>query len=38
MAYVLSALLTLTPASAGNWKYEVVPNDGDVLTYSEDGN
>ena len=28
----------LTPASAaGAWKYEVVPNDGHVLTYSDDG-
>ena len=28
----------LLPASAASgWKYEVVPNDGHVLTYSEDG-
>jgi hypothetical protein len=24
-------------ADAGSWKYQVVPNDGHVLTYSEDG-
>jgi hypothetical protein len=29
--------LTLAPASGGVWKHEVVPNDGDVLTYSADG-
>jgi hypothetical protein len=28
----------LAPAAdAGGWKYQVVPNDGHVLTYSEDG-
>ena len=27
----------LAPASAGTWKHQVVPNDGDVLTYSDDG-
>ncbi len=28
----------LSPASAASgWKYEVVPNDGHVLTYSDDG-
>ena len=28
----------LLPASAASgWKYKVVPNDGHVLTYSEDG-
>jgi hypothetical protein len=29
---VLAGLITLTsPASAGGWKYQVVPNDGHVL-------
>lgn len=30
------ALATPACAAAGNWKYQVVPNDGHVLTYSED--
>jgi hypothetical protein len=27
----------LSPATAGSWKYQVVPNDGHVLTYTDDG-
>jgi hypothetical protein len=36
---VLTALLSLTPApaAAGAWRYQVVPNDGHVLTYADDG-
>lgn len=26
-----------SPAIAGSWKHEVIPNDGDQLTYTEDG-
>ena len=30
--------IALVPASAaGAWKYQVIPNDGHVLTYSNDG-
>jgi hypothetical protein len=33
---VMAGLIALTsPASAGSWKYQVIPNDGHVLTYSE---
>jgi hypothetical protein len=32
------ACIGLAPASvAGTWKHQVIPNDGDVLTYSDDG-
>lgn len=37
-ALIAVACVALTPASAaGGWKHQVIPNDGDVLTYSEDG-
>jgi len=37
-ALIALACIALTPASAaGGWKHQVIPNDGDVLTYSEDG-
>jgi len=37
-AIFLSLLLTLSSAaSAGSWKHEYVSNDGNVLTYAEDG-
>ena len=30
--------IALAPApAAASWKYQVIPNDGDVLTYSDDG-
>jgi hypothetical protein len=30
--------IALVPASAaGGWKYQVIPNDGHVLTFSDDG-
>ncbi len=34
---ILVSLLCLSAASAGTWKHEYVSNDGNVLTYSEDG-
>ena len=37
LATVIVLALALAPAFAGTWKHEVVPNDGDVLTYSADG-
>jgi hypothetical protein len=37
LATVVVLALALAPAFAGTWKHEVVPNDGDVLTYSADG-
>lgn len=37
-ALVALACIALTPASAASgWKHQVIPNDGDVLTYSEGG-
>jgi hypothetical protein len=42
-AWVLAAVVAIlmvalaSPASAGTWKYQVVPNDGHVLTYADDG-
>jgi hypothetical protein len=37
-ALVALAGIALTPASAASgWKHQVIPNDGDVLTYSEGG-
>ena len=36
MAWALTGVMASTaPAFAGAWKYQVVPNDGHVLTYTE---
>jgi hypothetical protein len=32
----IGSIAPATPAAASAWKYQVVPNDGHVLTYSED--
>jgi hypothetical protein len=35
---IAAGWMSLAPASAaGVWKYEIIPNDGDVLTYAENG-
>jgi hypothetical protein len=37
-ALIAIGWLGLSPAAtAGAWKHQVIPNDGDVLTYTEDG-
>src|SRR5260370_13650640 len=37
-ALIAIACIGVAPASAaGEWKYQVIPNDGHVLTFSEDG-
>jgi hypothetical protein len=37
-ALIVLGCIGLAPAwAAGGWKYQVIPNDGHVLTYSEDG-